>query len=147
MKAPVPWTTDTNGQLRGVAVHDGSLLDFHASTDRQSYVIKAQSSEIVEVELIGVLDFNVVKFWQGAIVSEIFAWKLDEVPAQIWALADGAWNTLFDGRGSPEHAKRTAKRWTESMPEAYLFQMLCSYGGAFAAVCSEIAVYQLTAPE
>jgi hypothetical protein len=142
LKVSIPWRTDANGVVRGAAIHDGALVGFHSSVGRQSYLIKNQNLEIVEIELQGVTEFNVVKLWREAIVSEMFAWKLSEAPAQLWTLADGAWKVLFEGKASMEEAKRTATRWTQSMPEAYLFQLVCSYGGQIASICTDIAIYK-----
>jgi hypothetical protein len=141
-KVPVTWKAEASGALSGVAIHDGSLIDFHSSATGQSYLIRNGLSQIVEIELTGVSEFNVLRFWQGAISSEVFVWKLAVVPPHLWAVADGAWNTLFEGRASLEDAKIAAARLVQTKPEAFLFQLLCSYGGAFAAICDNVAVYR-----
>ena len=141
-KVPVNWGTSASGELTGVAIHDGRLVGFRSATSTQSYVIENNRSEIVEIELTGLVDFNVVRFCKGAITSEVFLWELAAVPQHLWSVSDSAWNTLFEGRASPEDAKATASRLVQARPEAFLFQLLCSYGGSFSAVCDHVSIYR-----
>ena len=142
VKVPVTWKAEASGILSGVAIHDGSLIDFHSSATGQSFLIRNALAQIVAIELTGVTEFNVLRFWQGAICSEVFVWKLAAVPTHLWAVADGAWTTLFAGRASLADAKVAAARLVQTKPEACLFQLLCSYGGAFAAICDDVAIYR-----
>lgn len=141
-RVPVNWKSEVTGQLSGVSIHDGRIVDFRASMACQSYVISNSSSEIVEIELTGLVEFNVVRFWRGAVSSDVFLWKLMAVPSHLWSIPDSAWNILFDGRASTEDAKIAAARLIQARPEAFLFNLSCSYGGAFAAICDGINVYR-----
>jgi hypothetical protein len=140
MAVPFSWITDGDGLLCNFAYHDGVIIQFDASIDSMAFRIKDEASRMVQIELFDVVEYSVLCLWRGAIVSDIYVWRLKEVPGHAWDVPGGAWSILFDGRD--RGAKREVDQWMASIPDAYLVQLECSYGGRLAAVCKGVNVYK-----
>ena len=142
MRTEIAWRADENGMLLGPAVHDSRLIKLLVSEESLEFGMRRLSGDVVTVELRGVQDFTMREMWNGAIVSEFWAWKVDSVPEALWGIPDSAWNVFFSNRMGIEDAKRAAARIARARPESYLVQLACSYGGAVVAVCDRIAVFE-----
>ena len=143
MKSEISWQTDENGMLLGARAHDSTLVKFVASEASLEFQMRRLSGDIVTVELYDAREFNVVDLWNGAIVSEFWVWKVASVPKASWSVPDSAWNVLFSNRLSTPDAMREAAKIAVARPDAFLVQLACSYGGAVAAVCNRIGVFQI----
>jgi hypothetical protein len=141
MKSEIAWRTDENGMLLGDRAHDSSLIKFVVSETSLEFGMRRLSGDLVTVELYGVGEFSVVELWKGAIVSEFWVWKVGLVPEASWSIPDSAWNILFSNR--LRDAKREAAKIALARPESFLVQLACSYGGAVAAVCDRIGVFEM----
>jgi hypothetical protein len=144
MKSEIAWQTDENGMLLGVRAHDSTLVKFVVSEAKLEFGMRRLSGDIVGVELSGVREFSVVELWNGAIVSEFWVWNVHSVPETSWSTPDSAWNVLFSNRMSVSDAKREAAKIALARPKAFLVQLACSYGGAVAAVCDRIGVFEIS---
>src|SRR5262245_52904345 len=99
MKSEVPWRIDENGMLLGARIHDGAVVRL-AVVDNVSLelAVRRLSGDVVMIRLLGLREFNLREMWNGAIVSELFVWKVGSVPDEHWSIPDGGWNTLFAHR-------------------------------------------------
>ena len=121
--------------------HDGALEGLeYAAADQITLRIRATSSELLTVKVTGLIDVF-VELGVGNIVSDIFIWRLNEVPLAV-SVPDGPWNTLFRGRARLEEdinsLSGTMKR---HHPDCHFLHVLCSYGGTLAAVGRSIEIY------
>jgi hypothetical protein len=139
----IPWRTDEHGMLLGARVHDANLVKLIVSEERLVFGIRRLSGELVTIELLGPSQFTVQELWNGAIVSEFWVWKVGSVPEMSWSRPDGPWKVLFsNNRRSPPDARREAAKIAETRPDAFLVQLGCSYGGAVAAICDRIRIFE-----
>lgn len=98
MKSEIAWRTDENGMLVGARAHDSTLVKFVVSEASLEFEMRRLSGDIVGVELFGVREFSIAELWNGAIVSEFWAWNVRSVPEASWSTPDSAWNILFSNR-------------------------------------------------
>jgi hypothetical protein len=144
MTTEIPWRTDEHGILLGARVHDANLVKLMISKESIEFGIRRLSGDFVTVELAGLRRFTVRELWSFPIVSEFWVWKVGSVPDASWDIPDGPWNVLFSTEWSKERsiAKREAAKIAETMPDSFLVQLACSYGGAVAAVCDQIRILE-----
>jgi hypothetical protein len=129
--------------LLGAPVHDGHLIRLLVSDDLLEFGIRNLSGDLFTFELSGVGEFTILELWNRAIVSEFWVWKVGSVPDVCWSIPDSAWNILFSNKLTMLDAKRqAAKKIALARPESFLVQLACSYGGAAAAVCDRIAIFE-----
>ena len=129
--------------LLGARVHDSHLLNVMISEGTLKFGMRRLSGDVVAVELFGLGEFTIRELWNGAIVSELWVWKLRSVPDSCWNIPDAAWNILFSHRLKVPDAKREAAKIALARPESFLVQLACSYGGNVAAVCDRIGVFEI----
>jgi hypothetical protein len=128
--------------LLGASVHDGHLIRLLVSDGLLEFRIRNLSGDLFTVELSGVGEFTIRELWNGAIVSKFWVWKVGSVPDVSWSIPDSAWNILFSNRLTMLDAKRQAAKIALAKPESFLVEFACSYGGAAAAVCDRIAIFE-----
>jgi hypothetical protein len=144
----ITWRTDEHGRILGPAVHDGTFRAIHIEdASRLRLDILRAPGDVVSVQLFGLSEYNIVELWNGAIVSELFAWKAGSVPETSWVSQDSAWNVLFRDRFAPHDVRRAAQEIAARRPEPWLFQLACSYGGVTSAVCQDIKVFDAFAAQ
>jgi hypothetical protein len=134
-KSELPYSTDKNGLITGIRYHDGKVIAFSFGEDIGSIHVRDVDGGVVEFELRG-LDQWTMEFWDWPIVNDISVWKVESVPPEL-----GGWETLLGSRA--KDIEDAAAALIRKNPEAFLFQVDCSYGGALAAVCSHVAVYKI----
>jgi hypothetical protein len=143
MKSEIAWRADENGMLPGARAHDSTLVKFVVSETSLEFGMRRLSGDIVTVELFGAGEFSVVELWSHAIVSEFWVWNVGSVPEAQWNAPGMAWNLLLSNRLGLSDAKREAAKVALARPESFLVQLACSYGGAVAAVCDRIRVFEI----
>jgi hypothetical protein len=90
---------------------------------------------LVKLELNDLDTVTLEEIWNVPIVSDIFAWPVGAAPARVWDTSDGPWYVLLSGRAhNAEQVKAGAARIIKRRPEAFLVQILNSYGGTISAV-------------
>jgi hypothetical protein len=139
------WQTDQSGLLRGAPVHDGRLVALAYSPGALRVDVQNLSGETLRFDLSGVQELTITELWNGATVSDIYAWKMGAVREATWEMPDSGWGALFRNRVLAAHAGVVAQRIQARQPEPWLFQVECSYGGLIAAVCATIRVFDLSA--
>lgn len=140
----IDWTIDSTGQMRGFSYHDGSLETLEWVKKRYIRMrIAAVDGSISVVELCD-LDTVALQLWEGAIISDLFAWSIDAVPDVQWNTNDGAWHALLSGRTGRSDKRSAAAEIVKRKPTAFLVQVLTSYGGTMAVVCESINVSKET---
>jgi hypothetical protein len=143
MKSEIAWRADENGMLLGARVHDSHLIKLVVSDAGLEFGMRRISGDIVTVELSGLAELTVRELWNGAIVSEFWIWNVGSVPEACWSIPDSGWNVIFSKRLKMEDAKREAAKIALARPESFLVHLACSYGGAVAAVCDRIGVFEM----
>ncbi|KFB67098.1 hypothetical protein [Candidatus Accumulibacter vicinus] len=135
--------SDEYGRIYGAQIHDSRLEEFAFSDSRDALCIRLRgvTGKRTKVQLRGIVQLTVADLWNGAILSDIYVWKVSAVPDASWEIPDSAWNVLFTERATKEDALRLAKQIANEHPDAYLAQFECSYGGAIACVCDQIELY------
>jgi hypothetical protein len=144
MTAQLALRSDEYGRVYGAQIHDSRLEEFSFSDggDTLCIWIRGASGKRTNVQLTGIVQLTVADLWNGAILSDIYVWKVSAVPNACWEIPDSAWNVLFAKRATREDAPKLAQRITNEHPGAYLVQFECSYGGAIASVCDRIDLYE-----
>jgi hypothetical protein len=142
MRTPIPWNTDQFGRILGPRFHDGRLTGLQFSDGHAlNLQIRNSSGEAVKIELLDITDINIAQLCNGAIISDVYLWKVDSVP-EAWSVPDSAWNMLFAERYGSAGAKEKASKIARDKPESMLVQVECSYGGAIAAICSNVGIFK-----
>ena len=136
----VDWTTDSAGVMRGFNYHDSGLVGLEWAETRYLRIRLLSPNGISTVELTDLEVVTLREVWDGAIVSEIFAWPISAVPETVWDMSDGAWHVLLSWRTRQSDERLAAAQITKRRPSGLLVQVLTSYGGAIAAVCENINV-------
>jgi len=144
MATPFALRTDQYGRVSGFHIHDSQMEEF-AFSDRGATLnvrLRATSGKPITVLLKGVVEFTAAELWNGAILSDLYVWKVSAVPEASWEIPDSAWNILFAHRATKEDSPNLARKIVREHPEAQLVQFECSYGGAIAAVCDQVDLYE-----
>lgn len=138
----IDWTTDSTGMMRGFSYHDSSLIGLELFENRYLRLTLSTPESLVKLELADLDTVTLEDVWNVPIVSDIFAWPVGAVPTAVWDNSDGPWYVLLSGRTrDAEKIKAEAARIIKRRPEAFLVQILSSYGGTIAAVCEKISVW------
>ena len=152
VKTKLDWTTDYNGMMLGLRIHDSSILSI-SYTPGESAVLQSRrlDGEIVLIELNHLQDFY-AELWDGAIVSDVWVWKVDAAPAPQASDIDFGWNKLYRTRCSDRNIddavnrrsiEDAANRKIKDFPESFLVQVSTLYGGDIVAVCKDILVFEI----
>jgi hypothetical protein len=140
MKNSITWNTDQFGRLLGLGLHDGYLYGLQFSDGKAlTLQIRNCSGDIIEIQLADIADINIAQFCNGAILSDIYVWKVNAAPGS-WSNPDSAWNILFTERLGLEGAKKEAFKIIQEKPDSLLVQVECSYGGAMVAICEHVEI-------
>jgi hypothetical protein len=138
----IEWHTEESGRLIGGRIHDSTLLTFAVVSQGDLRLEVKRSAGLARLDFVRAREFTVAELWDGAILSDVFAWKAGSVPEATWAVSDGGWRALFGERMSLAHAGLAAQRIASRQPEPWLIQVFCSYGGSIAAVCDAIRIFE-----
>lgn len=96
----VSWTTDSAGMMQGFSYHDAILTGLEFVDVSILRMRLSQPQGVTTIELSN-LDMYTLTVWNGAIIGEIFAWPVGDVPEAVWDIKDGAWYALLSGRSAP----------------------------------------------
>lgn len=140
----VDWTTDGAGQMLGFSYHDASLIGLEWVEKRYLRARLAMPDGVNTMELCDLDTVTLQQVWNGLIVSDILAWRVNAVPETAWDMSDGAWHVLFSGRVHASDERSLADQIIRRKPSAFLVQVLSSYGGSLAAICENINVWTET---
>ena len=132
------WKTDANGIVRGVLYHDFSIVGFRSEEESVSISIRGYSGESGLIRLEQPTELCIESFYNGAILSEIYVWRVEEVPHLDPAIRDSGWNALLDSRYRRGDMKRFAADIVRKNPGFHLVVLSCSYGGTIAVVCRRV---------
>lgn len=138
-RTEVTWNTDANGMLLGARAHDGLIADLSYSKNLLSVRVKRVAGDFVLFEFDEVTELNLT-FWEGSILSEVFAWKLDAFAGDASLSSENAWKFLYRERAVD--LTREVERTIKKKPKSMLIHLLCSYGGEIAAICNRVTIYQ-----
>jgi hypothetical protein len=133
--------TDKSGMLLGYPLHDSELISI-SYQDSSARLIFIGREGRVSVKLNGITHSGFRDFKFNAILSEIFAWKVCEVPSEIINVQDGAWRTLLSDLSGEDILRSAVSAICKSHSNALLVQFNYSYGGSFAVICTEMSVTQ-----
>jgi len=137
MTSEIPLRTDDFGKILGLAVHDSNLTGFTYAGESLELVLRGVKGDVSKIRCTSIHDANFAHLYHGAIVADIYVWRLAEVP-QAWDVPDGAWYVLYKERLGIEGAQTQALALATTLPDHFLIQVECSYGGSIAAVCKGI---------
>jgi hypothetical protein len=137
------WHADGSGMVVGPRVHDSALKSLaYSDVGSLRLTVERTSGEAVSIELSGVTELNFAGFRSGAIISDISVWPVTNIPESAWDVPDSPWNVLFSGLLEPASRPVAASRIAQERPDAQIVCVLCSYGGALAAVCDAVDFYE-----
>jgi hypothetical protein len=108
-KSELSWKTDKHGIVMGAHDHDGKIIGLSFAGENASVQVRRIDGSIIEFELGGLDEWN-SELCNGAIVSEIYVWKVDSVPEDCWQIPDSGWNALYGSRYKPEDIKIRAEK-------------------------------------
>ena len=140
MARELEFTMAPDGSVRGVSLHDGVISGIEIAESFQIFSIRSVDGGLVRLKLKDVRLFTVLDFWNGAIISDVWVWPIDQVPLDVWAVDDGAWPILLSGRANKSDAHRLAEHYVKTLPGALMVQISCSYGGQFATLCHHLGI-------
>ena len=136
--------TDQRGRLRAQGLHDAQLVSFLFEHEKKiSFILVGQNKEKNELCLTMPYVVNICSLWEGSIVDSIYAWRVQEMPVELWADPDNGWNALLADRTSPINRRQEADRLKAKYPTAYLIVISCSYGGSWSALCESVSINAL----
>jgi hypothetical protein len=138
----VSWSTDAHGDLRGVSFHDGTIVGSSVTEAAIVFLVRNTSDDVVKFTLSGVHAFTMRNLCSGAIVGDICVWPSKQVPESEWMARDGVWPVLLKERVTDGGVRGEAQRLVDAYPDALMLQILCSYGGDFAALCDRFDVQE-----
>jgi len=142
MKTPVDWNVDQLGRILGPRLHDSYLFGV-SFFDGQALNLKIRNiyKDVIDVDFLGISDINIAQLCNGTIISDIYLWKVNDAP-KVWNVPDCAWNILLAERCGQTDAKEKANKIIQDKPDMLLVCIECSYGGAIAAICEEVAIFK-----
>ena len=143
MPSDISWSTNDRGSITGAPLHDATVqgLSF-AHNQSLSLSFSKPSQETYIMELTGLKQIGIIQFRNGAILSDVLAWPCKDAPVAL-GVPDGPWNLLFGGDLCAEDVTKAADKTRRSEPDAILLQVLCSYGGALAALGRQLILRKL----
>jgi len=130
------------GQMTGFGFHDAVLVALSIAFDRQFEAsFRRTDGALVQLRLTGLGPVGTFGIRNGAIVSDVFAWSLSDVPADSINQPDGAWGVLFGGDiRRPEALQHAVEVIIKRAEFSWMVLIECSYGGSLAALCQEVEV-------
>jgi hypothetical protein len=133
--------TDDSGMLLGFPLHDSQLVSvFYEESCCHLNFKKESSCCLIKLTGISYSGFQCFKF--NAVLSEIFSWRVREVPPEIADMEDGAWRTLLCDIPVGMAMDSTIESLLCTRGDSLLVQFNFSYGGSFALICDEMSVAQ-----
>ena len=137
------WKTDANGIVEGIPYHDFSIAGFRLEeNDSFSISIRGEVGDSTLIRLERPTEICIERFYNGSILSEIYVWRVEEVPQLDPTIRDSGWNALLDSRYHQADMKRFAADIVRENCGSHLVVLSCSYGGTIAVVCSRM-VFEL----
>ncbi|MGH6846355.1 MAG: hypothetical protein ACREC0_02625 [Methylocella sp.] len=133
----IQWRTNPDGMLAVAGVHDGHVDQLRYDETSLHLGIRQPTGARIELTLSGAQEANLT-LWNGSIVSEIYIWRVGDVP--VGAAPDAGWNALFADILSEKDRLSAAEKIVNRNPNAYLFQLDCSYGGSIACIADGVSV-------
>lgn len=144
MKTKVPWKTDEHGRLLGAPTHDSSIAELSFSDVGCLRVrLKCANAALLELELSGVTDMNLLDVSFGAVVSSVYIRSVRTFADNAWQAPDSALNILFSGRIKSTDIRSAIARIALRQPKALLVHVECASWGAIAAVCADVDVFSI----
>lgn len=142
MKTYISWYADQFGRILGPCLHDSHLVGFEFYDEGEHafilHLITEQKKRII-VKCLGVAEINFEHFCNGAIISDIYLWKINSAPQNLDIL-DNVWNILFSDRYKSTDMQKNINTFIQKYPELLLLHVECSYGGAVAFVCKYVEI-------
>ena len=101
--------------------------------------LKRDDSSIVTIDFIKAMDVGFVDFRTGAIVANIFAWRLNDFDDKMEIPHDQktAWRVLFANHIYEKDFMKAIQNLNKTY-FGYLVLIECSYGGSIACICNDI---------
>lgn len=136
---PVDWQISADGYVTGADVHDGRMIEFSYKEGTFKVGIARFGGGVSEFQFSGVAKLH-ADLLEDQIVYAVFAWKFDQVPDFSPEAEDNPWRLL--AWPSPDQdLGALASRLAAEVPEGFLVQISCTYGGDVALTCKEIEVF------
>lgn len=143
MMTQLEWRSGQHGSIIGANVHDASMLGLsYAIGSHAKFSFRRLAGDVVHFVLSDLRELTVTELWDGAILSDVSAWRAGSVPDHLWQVADGGWNALLRTRSSEAGARLTAAKITARQPEPLLLLFEYTYGGQIAAICNSLQISQ-----
>ncbi len=133
----IQWQTNPDGMLAVAGIHDGHVDQLRYDGTSLNVWIRQPTGARIDLVLQGTQEAD-LKLWNGSIVSEIYIWRVSDVP--VGAAPDAGWNALFADMLLEKDRQNAAAKIVSRNPDAYLFQLDCSYGVTMACVADSVAV-------
>lgn len=131
--------TDEYNRLCVGGIHDATIKAFNfVADDRFNLCLRSQAGHDQWISLHGLSQIGFSDLVNGAIVSDIYCWRVSDTTAQDLRLQ--AWRVLLGGnfveRDLPDLVLKLSARKGSSL----LVSVECCYGGSIAALCSRLAI-------
>ena len=134
MNKSVKWKSDASGQISGPGFHDGSLTGIAVSEDNALVVhLKNHEGKPHRLVLSGLVAVNVVNFWGGSIVGDLWWWPVKEAP-------DHVWDKLLSGQVPPNGVAKRAAEIIFKAEGSHFFVSDASYGAEVYAVGEQLSI-------
>jgi len=135
MERIIDWTTNTSGIVQGHGLHDGKLRGI-IFDDNDNLIIHARScrGDARRVELSNVVESNVMYFWKGTIISDLWLFPINVSDLEKW-------NKLYQGRITTQNCMDDINQLISRNRNLYLFILDSSYGAEIYATCDGIRIY------
>jgi hypothetical protein len=141
-RKPIDWSTDEAGMIVGVRAHDGFIRSVSISTTAISLVVERQDASRAELVFGGVSKFG-MRLQNGAILADLFAWKLGDIASPSLPQLYSPKLALFASSLPPEEAEISFTKLAKQFPDRTLAYVSCSYGGELAAICESLEAFAL----
>lgn len=131
--------TDKSGMLTGFPLHDSKLCALsYANASLELTLDKGGKRYVIYIKNIRCSGFS--NFKLDGILSEIFLWKVSDVPQEILQISDGAWSVLFSDVTESSAIQAEIQNVKKRFFECFLVQINFSYGGSFALICDDLSI-------
>jgi len=127
-------------RVRGSGIHDATIQAFSLIAGGQFEVfLRNPGGQEKRVVLSEIAQFGFRDFVNGAIVSDIFCWKLNDPTIALESMCD-AWRVLLGGNYAEPDFLGLVSAMMQRYASALLVFFECSYGGSIAAICRDLQV-------
>jgi hypothetical protein len=142
MKIIADLRVDNFGRPHNVPVHDSKVVDFSCSAQERSLRLHAgrPSSDGFVIYCTELIELNVRDLWEENILSDLFLWKVEDVPEFLPAVMDCPWGALLAGRVKVEMMGAESNRISTKYPGSILVVLSSSYGVTLAALCRGVEI-------